>query len=176
MVKIKFMLFSILSLPYFCMAGECKTNICIFDNAIESYKNEDDRLNTEYKKVRAFLSDEKFLKVKEVQKLWIKYRDEKCSDAAYKPSDTGEESKINRALCLSHMSSARSIELRMIYDSDFRNSINYVYGSFLRAGFYGKQRKKTTLENEYIDNNCRSLDSVIEGFDKEFCKERMSTP
>ncbi|WP_324768688.1 lysozyme inhibitor LprI family protein [Pokkaliibacter plantistimulans] len=175
-MKIKFMLFTIISLPYFCLAGECKTNICIIDNVTESYKNEDDRLNIEYKKVREFLPDEKFLKVKEVQKLWIKYRDEKCSDTTYKASDTGEESKIDRVLCLSHMSSARSIELRMIYDSDFRNSINYVYSSFLRTGFDWKQRNKTTLENEYIDNNCRSLDSVIEGFDKEFCKERMSTP
>lgn len=72
-------------------------------------KLQDTRLNKNYKKSMNILREEKKDQLKNVQRLWIKYRDLKC--AFYFDLIGGTIDKLNRASCLLELTAKRADEL-----------------------------------------------------------------
>lgn len=70
-------------------------------------------LNEQYKKARENLSPNVFAKLRDVQRLWIQYRDEKCA-FPFAQYEGGTIAQPMAAYCQLEMTAERTIELREI--------------------------------------------------------------
>ncbi|WP_286789122.1 MULTISPECIES: lysozyme inhibitor LprI family protein [unclassified Pseudomonas] len=79
-------------------------------------KLQDTRLNEAYQNTMATFSDPQKAKLKETQRLWIKYRDANCS--LYTNATGGTIDALNTASCLLDMTKARADELSRFTEQD----------------------------------------------------------
>lgn len=73
----------------------------------------DDLLNEQYQKARDALEPDIFAKLRDVQRLWIQYRDEKCA-FPFALYQGGTIAQPMSAYCVLEMTAERTIELREI--------------------------------------------------------------
>ncbi|MFC6476027.1 lysozyme inhibitor LprI family protein [Pseudomonas asuensis] len=79
-------------------------------------KLQDMRLNEAYQNTMAAFSETQMGKLKETQRLWIKYRDANCS--LYANATGGTIDALNTASCLLDMTKARADELERFTEQD----------------------------------------------------------
>jgi len=110
-----FMTFSIAETTYSKEYNNCfqaNSNLTTSDMLVCIYsetKRQDKRLNKNYKLSIESLSNEKAIELKIVQRLWIKYRNNKCN--FYIGLTGGTKDKLTQADCFLEMTTKRADEL-----------------------------------------------------------------
>lgn len=99
-----------------CMDKSDGTTFSIMDCISEELAIQDTRLNTAYKKLRAELSDERKTQLRDVQRIWIRYRDANC-DFYYDPNG-GSLAKISAYHCTLEETALRAKELEQFFPND----------------------------------------------------------
>ena len=82
-----------------------KMNVCI-SNEI---KSQDARLNKAYQALSKSLNSTRKKQLQEVQRTWIKYRDQNCK--FYVDPDGGSLARVNGGICLIDATASRAAEL-----------------------------------------------------------------
>lgn len=86
-------------------------NVC----AGKDYENEDARLNKTYKELVGKLDKDRREKLKEIQLVWIKYRDLQC-DFDSSTYEGGTIYSLVRSSCLSQMTKQRNKDLKVMLE------------------------------------------------------------
>ncbi len=79
-----------------------------------AYKRADAELNRVYQRVESVVEDDDLKRLKEVQRLWINFRDANCA-AEYKLYVGGSAAPTVKVACLEAMTRHRSEELQTMY-------------------------------------------------------------
>ncbi len=92
-----------------CMDRSGGVTVKMIDCISAEMKRQDARLNKAYKELRAQLSPQRKNGLRDVQRLWIKYRDANCGFHA--DPDGGSYARVMGNKCMLRMTAARAKEL-----------------------------------------------------------------
>lgn len=122
------------------------------------------RLNKVYQNLSADLTAEKLQELKELQKIWLAYRDAECMWEA-QTSETPSLKRINEVSCMARVTEDRADLLTIAYGEGNIKGVQREYGSFPRwmnalakdnAGVFWDYGTRTV-----IDLNCDDEDEYI---------------
>lgn len=98
--------------------------------AVSAYQEADTELNTIYQSIRKALSNEQKQKLKQAQLAWLTFRDANC---AHQVSESDEDNKTIKYLCLTQVTQFRTRELQNIYSYLFIGYTPVEYDSLHQA-------------------------------------------
>lgn len=177
----KLILMSITLISFGSVASDCISNECILQYANEGYIKVDIQLNEQYKMLKNKLTANELDSLKNIQKQWVKVRDDICSTSKFSESEYGHEAPIERLGCLSAQTKARIIELNLLLGKDSIEDVNHLVNIFVSqlqaykdSGYSDYTlNKRNEQTQKYIVDTC-VLSRTINNESEKSCQSRVN--
>lgn len=147
----------------------------------ETFDRLDSSLNDQYKKTSASLSPDDRKLLIDVQRSWVKFKEEYCQEL-YQHAGTGEDPALKKWSCLLHTTNGRLSELMYLQtgmtNDGFYNAMQAMVGKDqamtlgAAADRLGGEALVDPVWQHYVDGHCEMAFSLFRE-DLEYCGQRM---